>query len=1313
MWQLKHFKQMKRLNGKRIGILSTATVVAVVIIGFYYFYIEKNKEARVISQSFKTLYRYAQDLKEREREIYNTNNSPNTNYNQYDLDTELYEHVLDNHFFEGFIAFNDGKPTYNQFLNTSIYIKQNTKSISFSIEKLKILLENNENIEEKESNEQKLSLSIENSYECQMPITIKGIKYQLFIVKVDGGEFKYLAGLLSQSKYSSLKRGLDRSLISFITVFVILLIFSIPIIKLFVVSPGEQYTVRNLIVLINSCVGIVFIFCYFILYQTNINSIKTHVKNEHLHNISHKIKIGFNNEFDSLKNYLSDFKTALDSNKTLFKENTIDTSKIKVNDKLNHKNAMWQEAFIVIGKNYKKPDDTNITPDDKNKFGTIVYDTSNLNRYEIPEKKTDILLVERDYVVNPDKFKGDNFRYGFESIYSLSTAKPQVVISSYINSSSYIACLSSEMNSVYNTILPQHYSFCIIDKQGKVWFHKDCKNNIREDLFVETDGNPDLISAIKANRVDNFRTKYKMKPTLMRVEPLSVDLGLYLVTMCEGNNYIQIINHSGYIIIATYVLMLLFWIIGAWVYRKKSSQNSIINNPPNAILYFFPLTNGTKLYLHIAIVNMAVSIFFIALFVIMHQLIYVVHWFCIMAILGLLVLIWNSKLMKKKMDGNEKLFSSKMKLFLVIHVAIIFMAEILLHHFFSDFNEKNTSLHITFYILIVLNVVLHIIYRFIEVRQIKLSNEKNIQAYQKKIVKNYYTFIFSLIFSFVIAPLFVLYTTVYHQEISIFYNGQMRHVVEEVIQKNITLHKQQNKSEIIPEIEKAGNYYVKFHGMKECEKIDFAKVDSISKVGELKITNHYVKVFGQAHANMFFINNLIEDRGNRVKPMYIDSEDSDKTFIYFTKAGTLNHVTKEGRLPNVESSLIISMDIPGLLEHPRRFLGLLYGLIVILVFYLLVFPKISRKYLFPQIKYSQSLFDFKLMEEFIHNKKNGVNNYIVTMPDKAFYDQCVKNGNTNMYRIHIPHSMDAFLKDKIGSKHIYLFIDHMGFKGIKHLSAFVEHIEDVMKEDIVLSFNIVCFKEPNDLISHLRESLTFVNSKQNKSNDKRTLLLETTLKRLSNCLAYFSIRFIPIMNQPLKNQKPTDKVDNKIIWLDNELGKNAFMQRKIQLFQKLEILKQSDGEEVPEDEVYQAYLINKTYYQKIWDSCTNEEKSIIYDIADDYLINLHKNGVVNMLINKGLIKNGQFLSLFNLSFTHFVKHKTDEVLQINSLLRDENQTGWSQYSLPIKLLLAIIIIFIFITHQEFFTGIQSILISIGAILTFALRFFNFPIRSTS
>lgn len=1272
---------------------------------------------------------------------------------------EVFSDILDKSFFSGFIAFDEDTAIYNEFKYTFIEIKQNKEKQSVSLDSLLHIFKSEKKFEFSLDGGSS-SFNIQNPYELQLSITIKGEDYQMFVVKAGHDKIQYLAGLIPSTKYASLKRGFDRALISLISVCVLLLMFSIPIIKLFVVAPGESYTSRSLATLVISTVCLVFIIAYFFLYYSNLRYIKKHVasEGEHLDSIAQTIKSEFKSEFNTMLKLSNDVKDWVASKEKMSssydpkQDRALVKNYFEVIDSIGKglKYEIWKSGFVIPTKGEKR--------------GKSQYDVRNTIRYGGGfEDVTNIDVSHREYYQNADKYvkslsSNKEIKFGLQSIFSLNTARPVVVLSQKVNNG-LIACLASEMYSINDAILPYGYSFCVIDSDGKVWFHEHAKNNIRENLFTETDQHPELKAAVLSHRRDMFKLKYKMKNMMMQVEPLDTDLDLFIVTMCEVNNYVQLVNQSGYFIIAGYVVILLFWIIIGVLYRLWKNSRCNMNNPPHILLYFFPISTNKKNIFKVLLFNFLISVLLLVFVRVFINTIYVIHWIPIIALLGAGLMLWNVWILNKQEHHLRKRYY-------IISILAPLACFTLFEYILLD-EKWGLSFVLSIGFLFFMNVLFTVYYSLGNVN-LKTELEDVLSKFRNFVSNNlsykaiYYPMVFSWLLVFVMVPLFVLYSSIFQQESLLYYMEQQRHVADHIINRNVKLNETKGQERIGKLLANNGRYYESFHELKAiscgsyCNHIkkNVIKFSTPDKNGrevlasKLINTENYAKVFGQARANMFFINNLIEDRGNRVKPSYIDSDDDNFMYRYFATDDDLVLHINQGGYPHNSTGLIMLMHKPVFGDILNRYLGFLYSFIVIVVLFWIYFPRIANKYLFPQFKYSKVLFTEKQSQDQLHELVEGENKYIVTMPDKDFYESCIKNEETRMYRLHLPQNIYKLLYDDISKKHVFLFIDHMSFKGVNHLDKFVTNLEQIIENGQFLSFNIVCFKVPRVLIQHFRDSLISELRKSNKKTAKKQMQLETTLKRLINCLAYFSVSYVPIVKQPINSDivkklyvfkdewkdKFTSKLkgtsteklvkwENHIGWIEAEINNTAALIGKYKLFRRQASLTENENNYdcqhlvqpnnivVNEDNVYQAYLINRTYYQKIWDSCSNEEKSILYDIASDYVINLHKNGIVNVLINKGLILNGQFLRLFNLSFSLFVSRQGDEVDGINTHLRADSKTGWSQYSLPLKLLGVAVVVFLIVTQQEFLTSIQSILISIGAILTFALRFFNFSTRT--
>ena len=1406
----------KPRTGNRFGILLTISMGIILTMGIYYMYTQSVKEANVKRQAFKTLYRYAGDLKDREKgvlkayrykfkdarkmheyskkknltnydqfkkiikeynnkkiiskelykkvdsaarfnlekmnekedclffnkitseksktlsgELIDKNNPENTvKYKHKDIflddrdndllsryisqdsnllvsDTDLFADILDNRFFEGFVVFDMDSVIYNQFPNTHLSLKQKKEKQTFSLDSLIHLVHANKKVEFALGTPFS-QFEVKNPHELQLSIGLKGEQYQLFLVRVDGVKVKYLGGLMPKSKYDSLKRGFDRGMISAISIFVLLLLLSIPFIRLILVSPGEPYTVRNLLALLISTMGVVYVCAFMVLHFGNIQSLKQHVqpkndefvsleKKGQLHQLSSSINKSFEEEMDVLLKQLNKLKPIA---KESIWENGPTSFKNEVKKQVVPScSRLWLEAFIVH----------------KDTARTIVV-YRNENRYKPEDTRIGVNVIERGYIRNPSRFtkkigSGD-FKFGFESIFSLTTAKPEMVVSTMSSNEVYIACLSQEMYSVYNTILPDDYSFCIIDGKGKVWFHEDPKNNVRENLFTETDDHPNLLAATKSLRADVFMARYKMKETLMHIEPLDADLGLFTVTMCSMNNYRQIVNQTGYILIGASLLLLLFWLIAAQIYRKCVYRSVNAKYLPHGMMHFFPHPEKYHLYLRMGLTNGLFALVMLLISVLAVDSLYVIHWVALLAIGGALLLIWNIS----QVDGFDQWRSPLSRRHMVV-VSIAVFLFIVIDLLIPHKSCSGWSFRCSLFILLGICAIPFTVLIPGNLFPKKLFPTVRLQALKQR----YFIYVFSFIVGFVLMPLYSLYVLVYHQEASLYRMHQLRHVADGHINRYKALKKQKNEDTIITWLEKEGNYYQAFHKMK----LSKGKVDSSG----FACTRNYLNIFGHARTNLFFLNNLIEDRGNRVRPNYFHSNDKKSFYSYSESRDSLSLSVKTGGQPYNHSAFRIDMERASVKDVPRRYLAMLFSLLTVLVLFIVFFPKIAR-FLFPQFKYDRKLFPPPPVNNMVYGGAGGglPTTYLVTMPDDAFVQKCLDENGTSHYRLHLHDEMQAFLNTGTFSGHVYLLIGQLVFEDTDQLVEFVNKLELLRRSEYVTGVTIVCFSLPRSLVTFIKDSL-----QADKSEKKKDHYLQSpVLNRLEHILSTFTVKYLPLTEQPIKKKYLDEKERikdhyrnafkkrhkgkkdwaNVFGWLDEEFAHNAYLHGQLELYNYGETLTENKQDPyVNKENVYMAYTINRTYYQKIWSTCTPHEKSILYDIAEDYVINLHKNGVVNSLINKGLVKNGQFLSLFNKSFTFFVIRQAAEVDGINEELQTHNKTGWRNYNLPIKLLGVAIVVFLLVTQQEFLTGIQSIIISIAAVLTFVVQFFNSPFRT--
>ncbi|HSP88727.1 MAG TPA: cache domain-containing protein, partial [Ignavibacteriaceae bacterium] len=84
----------------------------------------------------------------------------------------------------------------------------------------------------------------------------------------------------------------------------------------------------------------------------------------------------------------------------------------------------------------------------------------------------------------------------------------------------YIGAVDFLPASVYSTVLPAGFSFCIIDKNGDVLFHSNNDRNLVENFLDETDNSKFLSAAISSRTKERITTSYWGKTSRVLINPI-------------------------------------------------------------------------------------------------------------------------------------------------------------------------------------------------------------------------------------------------------------------------------------------------------------------------------------------------------------------------------------------------------------------------------------------------------------------------------------------------------------------------------------------------------------------------------------------------------------------------------------------------------------------------------------------------------------------------------------------------------------------------------------------------------------------------
>ena len=117
------------------------------------------------------------------------------------------------------------------------------------------------------------------------------------------------------------------------------------------------------------------------------------------------------------------------------------------------------------------------------------------------------------------------------------------------------------------------------------------------------------------------------------------------------------------------------------------------------------------------------------------------------------------------------------------------------------------------------------------------------------------------------------------------------------------------------------------------------------------------------------------------------------------------------------------------------------------------------------------------------------------------------------------------------------------------------------------------------------------------------------------------------------------------------------------------------------------------YYRALWSTCSEEEHYLLFDLAQDGLVNARNVGVLSSLLSKGLLIRDQNLTLrlFNQSFRNFVLTVVDKEEALRYEKEAAQGSSWETYRTPLLMVLAGAMLFIFYTQKDTWTMMLAVL----------------------
>lgn len=153
------------------------------------------------------------------------------------------------------------------------------------------------------------------------------------------------------------------------------------------------------------------------------------------------------------------------------------------------------------------------------------------------------------------------------------------------------------------------------------------------------------------------------------------------------------------------------------------------------------------------------------------------------------------------------------------------------------------------------------------------------------------------------------------------------------------------------------------------------------------------------------------------------------------------------------------------------------------------------------------------------------------------------------------------------------------------------------------------------------------------------------------------------------------------------------------LAQRLESGKKAGTRRMREAVIVEIEQQAHLYYQALWNNCSEEERYLIYDLAQDGLVNTHNRSGINNLVRKGIIRRGSDnLELLNHSFRNFVLTAVNEQEALMMERKIRREGAWNRIRIPITLILLAFGIFIFYFQANWFDETLGLVTALAAVI---------------
>ena len=889
--------------------------------------------------------------------------------------------------------------------------------------------------------------------------------------------------------------------------------------------------------------------------------------------------------------------------------------------------------------------------------------------------------------------------YYLDQVISWTTGQFTSVISKpSVNKGTPVAAMSFNFKCLNKSILPSGFLFAIINSDGKVLYHSNASKNLNENLLNEFSEKEGLKTAILTHGNGFFYTQYLGKEYYATVK--SIDNLPFQIIVLEDKDYknirdINVFSFS-FVMLFGFFLLLILQILVVFGFSQKTT---FFKKHYFDISWIGPNKNFAHQY-NLAIVYNVINI---VLLIIFYQFTSFLQFLFILFISSTSVTLFlNYNYSKSYFKTTTEKFKLKRNsnIALIIVIILINLAAIITIEPIKFF---------AFEAILLLTVVV-----FLKVSEQAFKWGNHLSSFFTKnwnFSNSYSLMIFTRLIITSGLPVMLFFTASYNYELKMTTRYRHLQFAKELLDKYPALNKKMKFNDVYIDS-------VWIRSFKETKNMPVIKVSNEEK--------HTATLFKY----------LTNYTTKQLPDIDQNNPDSSENFMFFSPLFEPGKTESYHKLPNGKyiqlSSLRIQYIAPTTYNSDKWYLGIIYWVLFFsaLLAFGVVLHGIFRKLFalnLPLTKGWQEIDELLLtnnelnsllfvigspgsgklskFKKLIEAKRITGKDDVVLVLDEA------NPAKSNVFiadLILIPENADEAKSDPhwlemqdlaLNKDYALVIVNHFEYD-IKNPATnaaklnFMEALLQRNKSKIV----IVSTVHPVNFLDSLNQQDLF------REEDNRHP--EHDLERWHVLLGHFRIVIEKLETGQIEVDADAP-LWKKILMMETQSGHFLEKMQK-PVVSRMENLAEEESLQIDGDALaFKMQITSHYFYMYLWQSLTKEEKFLLYDLAEDGLVNPYDDYNLTLLISKGIItKDDGVLRLFNKGFRNFILTAigNSEAIKIRNQIKDNG--NWKNLKTPLMILIVAILAFLFTSQQEAYSTVIKYLTILSVGVPAILKFFS-------